>query len=189
MFSNLNAGVKDKVLDSVGRFFINQKVVTVIDYTSAAGYVFYNARVDAGIWQSISKINNGITYNEKASIEHFHYNKNLANIALITKGYALSMQIKDCINNELTWKRFFARQICQLFLDNLIWHAVYNYSRYGDYFPTDAKYNSSRYVIPFPKKEIKIGLSGNQVKWANGIEFGIGIFPLFSFDFPLSFLE
>lgn len=189
MFTNSNAGVKNRVLDPIGEFFINQKVITVIDYSSAIGYVFYNSRVDAGIWQKISNINNGITYNEKASIEHFHYNKNMANVALIFKGYALSIQIKECIEGNLTWKRFFGRQICQLFLDNFIWHTVYNYSRYGNYFPVDAKYNGSRYVIPFPGKEIKIGLSGNQVKWANGIEFGIGIFPLFSFDFPLSFLE
>jgi len=188
-FTEANAGLKSHFLDPLAKFFTHPKTVAVIDYLSAYAYSYYNAKADAGVWQKISNINNGETYDRRASIDHFHFNKNAANLALIFKGYAVGMQIKECSENTMSWGKFFARQALQLPMDNFIWHASYNYSRYGKAYTAEPEHNSSRYVIPFPNREIKIALAGRQVKIANAAEFGLGIIPLLSFDFPLSFLE
>ena len=177
------------VLDQLTGFLTHPRTVAVLDYGSAMGYTYYDARTDAGVWQNISKYNQGQTYDRMSDLSHFHYNKNLANLFLILKGYTITMQIKECYDNEMKWRHFIMRQVFQLVLDNFVWHAVYYKARYNESFIYDSERLGSRYIIPFPGREIRIGLSGNQVKVANAIEFGIGVFPLFSFDFPLKFLS
>ncbi len=190
LFSDsLQIKIKDNVLNPVGQFLINPAVITLFDYISISGYSFYNAKSDAGVFQRLSGINGGKTYVKSANLEEFHFNKNMANLFLVLKGYSVSMSVKHCIDGRMKWKTFITREICQLFLANFIWHMTYNYSRYGDAWTVLPQYNSSRYVIPIPGNEIKIALSGNQVKIANSVELIVGIVPLFSFDFPLNFLE
>jgi|SRR3990167_2732247 len=181
------AGIPVSFTD-VKQFLTHPRTIGVLDYASALSYTYYDARTDAGVWQTISGYNKGRMYDESSSIDHFHYNKNAAVLSLIIKGYAIAMQMKTCYDGGMRWRHFIARQVCQLFLDNFVWHAVYYHSRYGEYMVYDSGRLGSRYVIPFPGREIKIGLYGNTARIANAVELGIGIFPLFSFDFPLNFL-
>lgn len=171
---------------TITRIVSHPSTVQFLDYGSALGYAYFDALTDAGIWQTISGVNNGKTYSSKAGLERFHYNKNMANLCLIVKGYSVGMQLWRCMSGRMSWSRFIGRQVCQLFLDNFIWHLTYNYSRYGYGMPVRAEYNGSRYVIPFPGRDIRIGLSGNQVRVANAVEIAVGVIPLFTFDFPLN---
>lgn len=59
-----------------------------------------------------------------------------------------------------------------------VWQLRYKYCRYGDAWDTSAEHNGTRYVVPWPTKDLKIPLKGWQVFLATTAEIGISSFSL-----------
>ncbi len=104
------------------------------------------------------------------SDKNWHSYKNIGRTctwgAIILKGIAVGQK-------HITIKKAIYRGISVGLISNILWHKVYYKSRYNSYWNTD--YAGNYFTIPYGKNDIKIGLKGNQVFIADGIQMGLGI--------------
>lgn len=154
--------------------------VAFLDYTVSFMHVFYDASYDAVFWQisanrslnwSIETINQNM--HGGSNFYNIHYYKNMARLALVLKGYCVGISLIHIKDGKLDPNRLLRRELGMLPAMMTVWQMRYKYCRYGQAWDTSARHNESRYVIPFPTGDIKIGLSGWQVSMANITELGI----------------
>ncbi len=154
--------------------------VAFLDYTVSFMHVYYDASYDAVFWQisanrslnwSIQTINQSM--HGGANLYNIHYYKNMARLALVLKGYCVGISLIHIKDGKLDSRRLLRRELGMLPAMMTVWQLRYKYCRYGEAWDTSARHNGSRYVIPLPTGDVKIGFSNWQVDLVNLMELGI----------------
>jgi hypothetical protein len=134
-----------------------------------------NAKTDGYLFDKL--YGDGKTFG--VSDKNWHSYKNIGRTctwsAIILKGIGLGQ-------HHFTLKKLFIEGVSVGLISNVVWHKVYYRSRYGSYWNTD--YAQNYFIIPYGKNDIKIGLKGNQVYVADGIQLGLGIGGLIISHYP-----
>ena len=178
-----------KIVKTIPRKIINivtdPKFVAVLDYAASYMHVYYDASTDAVFWQvnanrdkSIPEINEMM--HGGSNLHNIHYYKNMSRLALVLKGYCIGMSIIHVKKDKLSWQRLLKRELGMLPMMSTCWQLRYKYCRYGKAWDISKAHNQTRYVIPTPLEDIKIGLEGREVSFVNVTELFISSYYLAS---------
>ncbi|MCI0495322.1 hypothetical protein L0Z72_09980 [candidate division KSB1 bacterium] len=161
-------------------FVTHPDFVAFLDYVVSFSHAYYDASYDAVFWQinanrqqnwTIEQINDSM-YGH-CNISNIHYYKNMARLALALKGYCIGISLLHVRDGKLEGKTLLWRELGMIPGMMAIWQLRYKYGRYGKAWDTSAEHNGTRYVVPFPSGDWRIGLEGWQVSLATSAEIGI----------------
>jgi len=97
----------------------------------------------------------------------------MARLALALKGYCIGISLLHVRDGKLDDKTLLWRELGMLPGMMAVWQFRYKYCRYGKAWDTSAEHNGTRYVVPLPSGDWRIGLQGWQVSLATFTEIGI----------------